>query len=69
MSKELPTGSVTYNGRVRKIKTWFEYPPIPTREHDYGACFEDWDLGDPSPCFGPTPEDALDQLIERCEAE
>ena len=69
MSREYPSGKVTYNGRTRLIKTWFEFPPIPIRSCDYGATFEDWDLGDPNPCFASTPEEAIDQLLDQIDTD
>jgi hypothetical protein len=42
----------------RKVKTAYDPPPIPTRNHDWSATFEDYDLGDPIG-WGPTEKDAL----------
>ena len=45
----------------RKIKTTYDPPPIPMRQFDWSATFEDYDLGDPIG-HGATEKDALIDL-------
>lgn len=60
---ELISDTVMHKGRERVVKTYFANPPIPSRDYDYGAIFEDWDLGDIGPFFGPTPKAAIEELL------
>ena len=46
----------------RKIKTNFEYPPIPVRAYDWSACREDYDEGDLIGT-GETEEAAINDLL------
>ena len=55
-----------HNGR--KIITHFDYPPIPIRNHDWSAMFDDYD-GDPS-CprgHGTSQEEAIRDLIAQLD--
>jgi len=49
---------------VRKIIiiTKYDPPPIPWREADWSAVFDDYDLGGPIG-HGPTEQDAIDDLL------
>jgi hypothetical protein len=66
MSSELHQTTVSYNGRTRVITTWVEFAHKP---RNYGAGWEDWDLGDKNPCFAGSPEEAIDQFIESVEID
>lgn len=56
-------GTVTYDGRTRTVVTWYACPPIPIRSMDYGACFQDYDLGDHIG-WGWSPEIAVQDLLD-----
>lgn len=45
----------------RKIITKYDPPPIPFRDCDWSAVFEDYDLGSPIG-HGPTEADAIEDL-------
>lgn len=50
-----------------KIKTHFEYPPIPVRDHDWCAVTDNYD-GEGSPIgWGRTEEAAIEDLIAEIE--
>ncbi len=51
---------------MKKIITNFESPPIPIRNYDWSAWYEDYDEGD-SIGFGKTEEEAIKDLIEKEE--
>lgn len=44
----------------------FIYPPIPIRNFDWEATFDEYDMGDPIG-FGRTKEEALKNLMEEKE--
>jgi hypothetical protein len=48
------------------IITTFVHPPIPDRNYDWQAARSGWDLGEPLG-FGPTPELAINDLLEEEE--
>lgn len=48
--------------RPRKILTKYEPPPIPLRQFDWSATFEDYDLASPIG-HGRTEQDAIDDLV------
>jgi len=48
---------------ARKIITIHEKPSIPTKEYDWSASREDYELGDHTG-FGRTEQDAIDHLKE-----
>lgn len=57
-----------YNGR--KIITHFDYPPIPVRNCDWSAVFDDYDGAEDSNCpigRGATEKEAVQDLIEQVE--
>lgn len=57
-----------YNGR--KIITHFDHPPIPIRNCDWSAVFEDYDGAEDSNCAigrGATENEAMQDLIEQVE--
>lgn len=57
-----------YQGR--KIITNFDYPPIPLREYDWSAVFDDYDGAEDSNCpigRGVTEKDAVADLIDQVE--
>jgi len=45
------------------IKTYFEYPPIPIRDFDWVAYFDDYEPGEPIG-NGRTEAEAIEDLIE-----
>jgi hypothetical protein len=51
-------------GLDRIVVTKYDPPPIPIRNHDWTATFEDYDLGDPTGT-GATEQDAVNDLIEQ----
>ncbi len=56
--------------RLCQIRTWHEYPPIPDRNFDYGAAFEDDEPDDDGHMlvgWGSTPEEAIADLIASCD--
>ena len=58
----------THNGR--KIVTNFAQPPIPTRNCDWSAVFDDYDGAEDSNCpvgRGATEKEAIADLIEKVE--
>lgn len=61
-------GDYKYNGR--KIITNFDYPPIPVRNCDWSAVFDDYDGAEDSNCpigRGSTEREAIQSLIEMVE--
>lgn len=52
----------------RKIITKYDPPPIPFRECDWSAVFEDYDLGSPIG-HGPTEQDAIEDLMQEATEE
>lgn len=46
---------------ARKVVTKFDPPPIPVRNCDWQATYEDYDLGDPIG-LGATEQDAINDL-------
>lgn len=57
-----------YNGH--KIITNFVYPPIPIRNCDWSAVFDDYDGAEDSNCplgRGATEKEAIQALIEQIE--
>ncbi len=48
---------------IRKIITTNEFPPIPSRNYDWSACLEGWDLGEPIG-YGSTEKEAIEELKE-----
>lgn len=52
---------------TRKIVTKFDPPPIPVRECDWSATFDDYDLGSPIG-HGATEQNAIDDLLIEAEA-
>jgi hypothetical protein len=54
-----------------KVRTSFDYPPIPARQFDWSAIDDDtYDGADDSNCpvgHGATEQDAIDDLIEQIE--
>jgi hypothetical protein len=54
-----------------KIRTTFEYPPIPVRSFDWSAIDDDtYDGADDSSCpigHGATEQDAIDDLLDQLE--
>jgi hypothetical protein len=51
---------------MRKVRTRFVYPPIPTRNFDWCATFDSYEPGDPIGC-GYTEEAAVVDLLEQAE--
>ena len=49
---------------MRKIVTSQDNPPIPSRNYDWSACRENWDLGDKIG-YGKTELDAINDLLEK----
>jgi hypothetical protein len=43
------------------IRTWYEHPPIPLREFDYGAVCDGYEGGDPIG-WGRTEDEAIADL-------
>lgn len=56
--------------RGRKIITNFDHPPVPFRNHDWSAIFDDYDGAEDSSCpvgRGATEKEAVQDLIEKVE--
>lgn len=51
---------------MRKIITSQDNPPIPTKEYDWSAYREDWDLGEPVG-HGKTKQEAINDLLTKEE--
>jgi hypothetical protein len=51
---------------MRKVRTHFVYPPIPTRNFDWCATFDGYEPGDPIG-YGYTEEAAVVDLLEQAE--
>jgi hypothetical protein len=49
---------------MKKIITNHIYPPIPIRNYDWEAIYEDYDAGDPVG-YGKTEQEAINDLIEK----
>ena len=47
----------------RRIETHFEMPPIPDRSHDWSACREGYEPGDPLG-YGATEREAINNLLD-----
>lgn len=61
-------GDYSYKGR--KIVTDFDMKPIPTRNHDWTATFDDYDGTEDSGCplgSGATEREAIQDLVEQVE--
>lgn len=58
-----PRGLVPPPGTRRKIVTQNIRPPVPSRNFDWQATWDDYDLGDPVG-YGPTPDAAIADLRE-----
>lgn len=52
---------------MEKILTRYAPPPIPIRDLDWDAVFENYEAGDPIG-YGPTEEDAIADLKDKMEA-
>lgn len=52
----------------RKIITKYDPPPIPWREADWSAVYDDYDLGSPIG-HGLTEQDAIDDLLAESEED
>ena len=56
-----------YSYRDQPIETEFVYPSIPARSHDWSAIRHGYEPGDLIG-YGPTEQDAIDDLIEQEES-
>lgn len=55
-------------GNYPKIRTENIFPPIPDRQFDWSAVFEDYEPGCPIG-YGPTEQAAIDDLIEQYDLD
>lgn len=46
-----------------KIKTRYDTLPIPSKDYDWSAVRENWDLGEPIG-YGATEKEAINNLLE-----
>ncbi len=53
---------------TRKIITKYDPPPVPFRDADWSAVFDDYDLGSPIG-HGETERDAIDDLMIEAELD
>jgi hypothetical protein len=52
--------------KQRKIRTEYVYPPIPIRQFDWSAAFDNYEPGCPIG-WGRTKEEAVADLIEQAD--
>lgn len=60
--------TATYAGRQCRIVVEFDPPPIPDRAFDYCAWMPDEAEPGVPQGYGPTKQDALDDLLEQLES-
>lgn len=60
------THIVKVNGREVRIHTDFVYPPVPSRDSDWSAVTDDFDLGHPIG-WGCSEQRAIAALVEQLE--
>lgn len=60
--------NIQYRDWAFQVETWFEYPPISPRDHDYGAHLAGYEPPDPIG-WGRTEDEAITDLLMNLDLE